>query len=169
MTVLQWEEVVGLVIFSDHIYLSTGLLDALPEDDALAFVIAHEVTHIDLGHNQLKLRAGIPSLPPVLPLRLSLSLLARAWMRPELEKDADLGGLALAQAAGYRPEAFHAVFDVFTEVALEKNMAEHVSRDLSDWEEFWQQKATGYPSIEERRARLSAACSAAHPRPARGA
>lgn len=154
VTVLVWEELVGMVAFSDHIYLSTGLQDALPEDAALAFVLAHEIAHIDLGHCRL----DHPRLPPLplLPLRVGLGLATRAWMRPELELDADRTGHDLVRAVGYRADAFHEVFDVLSAAAIDKDMAALVSRDLSEWDEFWIQKATGYPTLQARRERLSA-------------
>ncbi|MFT5683797.1 MAG: Zn-dependent protease with chaperone function, partial [Myxococcota bacterium] len=45
--VLKWDAPNAMVLFSHRVYVSTALLDALPSDDALAFVLGHELTHID--------------------------------------------------------------------------------------------------------------------------
>jgi len=154
LVVLHWGEPNAMVLFSHRIYLSTALLDALPDDDALAFVLGHEITHIDQGDIRVDGTLRLPPLPPMLPLRLSLGMLARTWMRPEMERGADAGGQALAVAAGYRSDGFEQVFDV-----LSTHATEGLEADPSQWSEFWRQKASGYPSLAERRTLLQAHCA----------
>lgn len=148
----------AFVGFGTTIYLTTGMLERLPSDDALAFVLAHEVTHIDKGDNRIvaTLAANLPVLPETLPLQKGLGLLVRTWMSPQRELAADRGGLLLATHAGYAPEGFEAVFDALAEAAIEKQLGVLVERDLGRWGEFWAQKLTGYPTIRERQSRLRA-------------
>ncbi len=152
--VLKWDQPNAMVLFSHRVYVATALLDALPDDDALAFVLAHELTHIDRGDIRLDslLSSRLPPLPPMLPLRYTLGMLTRIWMRPDMERAADTGGQALAVAVGYRVDGFETVFDLFA--AQEGVVTEP---DSSEWIEFWRQKTVGYPSIAERRALLRAA------------
>lgn len=151
--VLSWDQPNAMVLFSHRIYVATALLDALPDDDALAFVLAHELTHIDRGDIRLDSQLSrLPPLPPMLPLRYTLGMLTRIWMRPDMERAADAGGQALVVAAGYRADSFEDVFDLFA--AQEGVVTEP---DSSEWVEFWRQKTVGYPSIAERRALLRAA------------
>ena len=158
LVVLRWEEPNAMVLFAHRIYISTAILDALTDDDALAFVLAHEIAHIDLGHIRMdrELTARLPPLPPMLPLRMGVGLLARAWMRPEMESEADARGQVLAVSAGSRRDGFEAVFDVLKAHAMESGMAAHIEADPSRWSEYWRQKTTGYPAIEERRSQLRA-------------
>ena len=153
VVVLHWSLLNALVLYSDRIYLTTALMDALPDDAALAFVLGHELTHIDLGHNRLDggHTVRLPPLPPMLPLKLSLGLLTRTWMRPDMEREADAGGQALSVAAGYRADGFEAVFDM---LAAQTDAV--VEPEDSQWDEFWRQKASGYPTIAERRRLLAA-------------
>lgn len=81
------------------VYLSRRLLERLPDDDAAAFVIAHELAHHRLGH--------LPALPAnwLGVARLLLVRLETAWAAtPARETDADLLAIEMCIDAGYDPE-----------------------------------------------------------------
>jgi Zn-dependent protease with chaperone function len=81
------------------IYISRRLLERLPDDDAAAFVIAHELAHHRLGH--------VPALPAswLGIARLLLVRLETAWVAtPARETDADLLAIEMCIDAGYDPE-----------------------------------------------------------------
>lgn len=81
------------------IYLSRRLLERLSDDDAAAFVIAHELAHHRLGHT--------PALPAswLGVARLLLVRLETAWVATAArETDADLLAIEMCIAAGYDPE-----------------------------------------------------------------
>jgi Zn-dependent protease with chaperone function len=91
------------------IYLYRGLLQLLPNDDALAFVMAHEITHVTRRHSvrQLEknllistlLNALIPSNSGAQVLELVLGM---HYSRQD-ETDADTRGLVVMAKAGFDP------------------------------------------------------------------
>ncbi|MGE0200686.1 MAG: M48 family metallopeptidase [Candidatus Melainabacteria bacterium] len=114
------------------IYFSSGLWDKLTTNDQKAFVIAHELSHIQKGHiakTQFR-RVGF-SLANYLILNrwlnveerpnsqlyqlvsaAGLSLLDNRFSR-SMEYEADDNGMKLLVAAGYQPQAALEVFNVF--------------------------------------------------------
>lgn len=109
------------------IYIHTGLLALLEDENQLAAVLAHEVTHISERHTYLQNRSirkkvlainilntianwnplaggagmAISIIANVSPLLLALSVIG--YSRDQ-EKEADLEGLKAATAAGFAPE-----------------------------------------------------------------
>ncbi|HEX6718756.1 MAG TPA: M48 family metalloprotease [Pyrinomonadaceae bacterium] len=109
------------------IYVNTGLLALLDDENQLAAVIAHEVTHVSERHTYLQNRSirkkvlainilntianwnplvgsaglAISLIANISPLLLALSVLGYSR---EQEKEADLEGLKAATAAGFAPE-----------------------------------------------------------------
>lgn len=79
-----------------HVFLTTGLLARLDNDDELAFVIAHELAHNILGHAAL-LRGGDVAHGIARAPRRSASVVRRT------EQDADMLAGALLLDAGYDP------------------------------------------------------------------
>ena len=109
------------------IYVNTGLLGLLDDENQLAAVLAHEVTHVAHRHTYLRNRSvrkkvlainiintigtwnpitgtagmAINLIATVSPFMLALSVYG--YTRDQ-EKDADLGGLKIASAAGFVPD-----------------------------------------------------------------
>src|SRR6185369_209527 len=109
------------------IYVNTGLLALLDDENQLAAVLAHEVTHVTRRHTYLQNRSlrkkvlainilntigtwnpvggpvglAVDLIATVSPLMLGLSVLG--YSRDQ-EKQADLEGLKAATAAGFAPE-----------------------------------------------------------------
>jgi len=109
------------------IYINTGLLALLDDEDQLAAVLAHEVTHVSRRHTYLRNRSirkkmlainiintigtwtpiggpaglAINLIATISPLMLAISILGYSR---EQEKEADLEGLKVATAAGFAPE-----------------------------------------------------------------
>lgn len=87
-----------------YIYFSRGLIERCPHDEAVAFVIAHEIAHHDLGHLDLfrghfarhaaRLRGGKL-------LVLFFRLLQKRIYSPEWECEADRRAIELCVQAGY--------------------------------------------------------------------
>lgn len=96
------------------VYISRRLLERLPDDDAAAFVIAHELAHHRLGH--------VPALPTswLGVGRLLLVRLETAWIAtPARETDADLLAIEMCIDAGYDPERCIAALEHLSNVALD--------------------------------------------------
>jgi predicted Zn-dependent protease len=109
------------------IYINTGLLALLEDENQLAAVIAHEITHVSERHTYLRNRSlrkkvlainiintignwnpiggpaglAISLIATVSPFMLAISVLG--YSRDQ-EKEADLEGLKMAAAAGFVPE-----------------------------------------------------------------
>lgn len=109
------------------IYINTGLLALLEDENQLAAVLAHEVTHVTHRHTYLRNRSirkkvlainilntigtwnpitgpaglAIDLIATISPLMLALSVFGYSR---EQEKEADLEGLKNATAAGFVPE-----------------------------------------------------------------
>ncbi len=153
-----------------YVYITRELQQTLQSDDAVAFVLAHEMAHHDLGHVRaaaaepgdegrsiLRRLASTPSLATV------ATYLRTRWMRPELELEADQKALALCEAAGYTREDCLQAFDAMRKRLLDLGDVEGVYAldahpdDDPDWawlRERLRQRIVGYPSIWERKQRL---------------
>jgi predicted Zn-dependent protease len=109
------------------IYINTGLLALLDDENQLAAVIAHEITHVSGRHTYLRNRSlrkkvlavniintigtwnpvggatglAINLIATISPFMLAISVLGYSR---EQEKEADLEGLKAATAAGFVPE-----------------------------------------------------------------
>ena len=96
------------------IYIGRRLLERLADDEAAAFVIAHELAHHRLGH--------IPALPRswLALSKLLLVALARLWIAtPGHEHDADQLAIQMCVDAGYDPELCIAALDHLVNVVLD--------------------------------------------------
>jgi beta-barrel assembly-enhancing protease len=115
------------------IYINTGLLALLDDENQLAAILAHEVMHVSYRHTYLRNRsmrkkmlainiintigtwtpAGSPAgiainiIATISPFMLALSVLG--YSRDQ-EKEADLEGLKAATAAGFVPEGMPSSF-----------------------------------------------------------
>jgi predicted Zn-dependent protease len=91
-----------------HVFIGQGLLDQMKSEDELAFVLGHEIEHIDHYHAvervqveaqlhnlDLDVLAGIAEIP--------MSLWQAGYSKDE-EFEADREGLRIASAAGYSPQ-----------------------------------------------------------------
>jgi len=104
-----------------YIYVSRRLLEICRTDEAVAFLIAHEVAHHRLGHLDMfpDWLADIPgSQIPLLMQGLYRSIEARLY-GPEAEVKADLTAMDLCVKAGYRPNECLKMFDILEKVALD--------------------------------------------------
>jgi predicted Zn-dependent protease len=140
------------------IYINTGLLALLEDENQLAAVVAHEVTHVTHRHTYLRNRSirkkvlainilntigtwnpitgpaglAIDLIATISPLMLAISVFGYSR---EQEKEADLEGLKYATAAGFVPEGMPNSFK-----AMQKDLeGEQVNS-------FW----ADHPKLQER-------------------
>ncbi len=83
-----------------YIYVSRGLLALANNEDELANVIGHEITHAARRHAAAKQRRARYSSGLLSPWRRAAAIAAYGR---DMERDADRGGQQLAAAAGYDP------------------------------------------------------------------
>jgi len=88
-----------------HIFVGTGLLDQLKSEDELAFVLGHEIEHVDHYHavERVQIEAKLRHLDLDIVGQLAsipMSLWQAGYSKDE-EFEADREGLRIAVAAGY--------------------------------------------------------------------
>lgn len=88
---------VALTVPGRHVYVSHRLARTLEHDDALAFVIAHEMAHHDLHH----LVNRLATVPATMAMARVISNLGALILGPERELAADARGMGLCLQAGY--------------------------------------------------------------------
>ena len=88
-----------------HIFVGSGLLDQLKSEDELAFVLSHEIEHVDHYHaaERVQMEAKLRHLDLELAgqlLSIPMSLWQAGYSKDE-ESEADREGLRIAVASGY--------------------------------------------------------------------
>jgi predicted Zn-dependent protease len=150
-----------------YLYITRELLQRAASDDPVAFVVAHEMAHHDLGH--LDAFRGHASILRRIPAGARIALLVRAaeWLLigPEAEADADRYAFQLCRKAGYDPLKCLELFDILESYALdhgaldtvfgsEESMADEVQA-VRHWasrlKEWGFRRIHRYPSIRERK------------------
>lgn len=176
--ILWVQEVTAFTLPGHYIYISRRLLERCGTDDPVAFALAHEIAHHDLGHLHGidDLAASVPRGMPGLrtgrlALTLALLLIERRVHGPEKEADADRFALELCRSAGYDLERCIHAFDILEADALDQGDLDGVFglEDALDtsvnggghaWlpeaREWLQERLRGYLPIRERKARLRA-------------
>ena len=150
-TVVIWsEEHTAFTGPGRTLYFSRRLLERMPDDDAAAFVIAHELAHHRLGH--------IPAMPRatrVLPLGVLLAILARRIAGPERERDADLLSIEMCVAAGYAVERCSVALELMHEIVLDYGDVDGALGPETG-NRWWWARGRGYFSVAERLAAVRA-------------
>ncbi len=111
-SVLDVQDFNAFCLPGGFMYVFEGLLDRLPDDDAVAFVMAHEITHASHRHwkRMVEKMRGPAVLAALAGAVLGAedvagitSAMVQSQYSREQEYDADSGGIELATAAGYDP------------------------------------------------------------------
>lgn len=115
--VIEDKEVNAFALPGGFVYVFRGLLQLVPSDDALAFVLAHEISHVTRRHaisqfeKSLILSAGITAILAGTGARgygdaatMVQELVGLAFTRHD-ESDADENGIEVLVRAGYDPRA----------------------------------------------------------------
>lgn len=110
--VVDGREINAFALPGGFTYVYRGLLQAVPNDDALAFVMGHEITHATRRHAVKQLRKNALLEIVTIPLRRWLGGGGRGWLQLIMqnvysrddESEADHVGLELAAKAGFSPE-----------------------------------------------------------------
>ncbi len=115
LTVLRSDTVEAMALPGGHVIVSEAFIDeAVPHEDALAFVLAHEMAHSILEHERQALTFARMLLPRQVPrtvadvyVEIDHNLGLLKAMEPVMqqgEREADELGLLLAATAGHDPQ-----------------------------------------------------------------
>ncbi len=152
-----------------YIYFSRRLYERCGSDEQVAFVVAHELAHHDLGHVHLfgKWTSKLIGLPGAELFAFAFHAMERRLYGPEKECDADRYALDLCLTAGYDGLRCLALFDILEQHALDLGDHDMVygpdeSDDELDEDAPWMTKAQiwawqrkrGYLPIRDRRQML---------------
>ena len=104
VAIIETESEDAYSIPGGHILVTRGLLDHAFSEAALVGVLAHELSHLDHGHQLLPIKQSKLANNPLnfQDGMLSVSLMARPF-RPEQESEADADAAAWMMALGYDP------------------------------------------------------------------
>jgi len=112
------EEVNAFALPGGYIYLYRGLLQLLPNDDALAFVMSHEIAHVTKRHGMDQIQKQMVASFALDALlgrgsasQILQSLLSLSYSRSD-EREADDVGLRCMARAGFNPESGIAVMEI---------------------------------------------------------
>ncbi len=151
-----------------YIYVTRELLQRCATDDPLAFVLAHEMAHHDLGH--LDFFRGCMGRLRMVPggkgAAIVLHLGHRLLVGPERELAADAYALDLCLDADYDGRRCLELFDLLEAFALDRGAIDAVfgpdedhavttvGRLLAEAKDWTWRHARGYPPLRERKERL---------------
>jgi Zn-dependent protease with chaperone function len=102
---LEREDYDAFSLADGKIFITRNLFDRMPTDDSLAFVLAHEMSHVNLKHHKKSsTRDSIAEIDSYGPIIASAKLLAtlesRRFSRKQ-ETEADLEAVKLLHSAGF--------------------------------------------------------------------
>jgi predicted Zn-dependent protease len=145
-----------------HVVVGLGLINQIKSEDELAFVLAHEIEHIDHYHAvervQIETQLHKVSLDAFAALvQIPLSLWQAGYSKDE-EFEADREGLLLAASAGYSPRG---AIDLLTRfVQLNREYMIHADTPTDELSQLAIEGLKGYfrshPPASERLARIEA-------------
>ncbi|HNX37725.1 MAG TPA: M48 family metallopeptidase [Candidatus Cloacimonadota bacterium] len=138
----------AFAIAGGKIFLNQGLLEGLETPDELAFVIAHEVAHIELKHCVRKIQASVRAsqIDPVLGeiVAVGYQLYSYPFSQTQ-ENEADERGVTLMKAAGFDK---HGAVSFFNKLELrEAHYANATFEEVNDF-------LSTHPTAQRRRARV---------------
>ena len=155
-----------------YLYVTRELLLRTASDEPVAFAVAHEMAHHDLGHMWFfqGWLAKLRYLPSSLVVAMLFRAVEKRLIGPERELAADCYALDLCVASGYDGETCLELFDILEAYALDHRDLDIVygpdaqlsSADagMAGWlaqaRTWGWQHSRGYPSLRERRTVLQA-------------
>ena len=153
--ILWLQEMSAFTLPGRNVYLSRRLLERASGDEAIAFILAHEAAHQDLGHTRL-LTPALTRLGKTVGTALGAMLryAERLVYSPEQERAADAYALDLCLAAGYAPAPCLELFALLESESLDSGDIDGVFGPDTP-SKLWE-KLRGYPSIRQRKGELAA-------------
>jgi Zn-dependent protease with chaperone function len=121
----------ALVFHHGHVYLSRELLSRGLSEAGVAFVLAHELAHIELGHLRAVERhlEKVGRVPGAVAFGALIAVISSVVKSRKNELAADRRAFELCVAAGYATNAGIEVFDLLERIALDYRDVEGVFGD----------------------------------------
>ncbi|GEM_PF-761095 len=127
LTIIESDELNAFAHAGGYIYISTALLSFVESADELAFIVAHEVSHIDLEHtirNTKKMLAlqqlgSSYGVEEMMVLAQDIALMMETPFGQVDEYEADKNAFAIATAAGFNPTKFSDFFKRLIDMGVE--------------------------------------------------
>lgn len=120
-TILWLPSAYAFTLHGSNVYIARHLLERLPSDDGVAFILAHEAAHHDLGH--LDRFAGwanwIPKSDATAYVAAVTRLLEHNRYGPERENDADQYALKLCALSGFDIDVATETLQIVENIALD--------------------------------------------------
>ncbi len=107
-----------------RVFFGAGLLETLRSEDQVAFIVAHEIEHVDRYHcaERLQVETALRKIPLGAVLGIPVAVFQAGYSKEE-ELEADREGVKLAASAGYSAEGALDVFRVFLDLGDEAEPA----------------------------------------------
>jgi predicted Zn-dependent protease len=165
-------QVTAFIVPGRYLYISRELLQRLASDNAIAFLLAHEMAHHDLGHVKLSNYSWLQYLPGGVYLAILLKRIENKFTSLEHESQADRYGLYLCLSAGYDGQKclelfnvleahlldFRALEAVFGSEESDRPNSEHWLGSLGQWftqtRQWGQQLSQSHPHVRDRKNQL---------------
>ena len=121
--IIESEEINAFATIGGYLYVTTGLLEFVRSEDELAFVVGHEIAHLEMGHTLRKQKkllsiarlAKLSKMEQLAGLVSDIELMLAAPFSQVDEYEADKKAFELAVSAGYEQEQFSAIFERLAE------------------------------------------------------
>jgi beta-barrel assembly-enhancing protease len=112
VALVESEETDAYSVPGGHLIFTRGLIDSLQSEAELVGIIAHELSHLEHGHQLLALKQS-KSMPQMNDPRLAMQWMATMFkpFRPEFETQADSDAFKWMLAAGYDPRELANLLD----------------------------------------------------------
>jgi Zn-dependent protease with chaperone function len=120
-TILWIAAPLAFTLAGTHVYISRSLLERLPSDDAVAFILAHEAAHHDLGHLDLygAWARWLPESTSTGYMAVLLGVLEHHRYGPERESAADDYAIDLLMKAGFNGQHAVQALAILEQLALD--------------------------------------------------
>ena len=146
--VVQTDEVNAYAISGGYMYVNTGILDFLDDENEIAFVLAHEISHNEKKHciKRVQYAALASSVDPSFGeiVQMAYNMYSLPFSKYD-EFEADDNGVFLMQKAGYDKSGAVSFFEKLEE--LEKEYGIDQRDAVNDF-------ISSHPTAKERRERI---------------
>ena len=117
--IIDSEEINAFATVGGNIFLTSSIIDFVDSFDELAFIIGHEVSHIDKEHTVRKQKklllasafADFMDMQHLTEIAVNIELMLNAPFDQIDEYEADEYGVSLAKRAGYDAKKFDSFFE----------------------------------------------------------